>query len=117
MREILFRGKRFSDINDHYSNEWVEGYYYQLGSQHYIRKDIHIWHVDPNTVSQFTGLTDKNGVKIFEGDIYRIGQEVGFVIFKNGSFVWTGNNYPMSYKKIDFIEIIGNIHDNPELIK
>jgi len=129
-REILFRGQRFSGLNEPYSNEWVEGFYYQLGLQHYIRKDIHVWEVDHKTVGQFTGLKDKNGKKIFEGDIVVpcLTRQFGSVIFMDGMFCFTVDQFhselkplcisiSMARKANNPYEVIGNIHDNPELLK
>ena len=78
MREILFRGKRVDN------GEWVEGYYaaepytkntYNYGYILENEKDLFAkkaWLVDSRTVGQFTGLTNKNGTKVFEGDIVAI---------------------------------------------
>ena len=70
MREILFRGKRVAN------GKWVKGFAFEQHSptekeQWYIRSYETDYNVDPETVGQYTGLTDKNGKKIFEGDILR----------------------------------------------
>lgn len=136
MREYLFRGKRKDN------GEWVEGYLGQdtiIGNGKtwlgYVVKPIpqKLWdcdwfEIDPATVGQYTGLKDKNGNRIFEGDIVRFeytGKNLGVegvetVIFECGKF-----GVKWGWHK-DFVcldgfanttkEIIGNIHDNPELI-
>ena len=70
MREILFKAKRLSD------GAWVEGYLYRLHDSlnpfiMFRNRHGEAYEVDPSTVCQYTGLTDKNGKKIFEGDIVR----------------------------------------------
>ena len=147
MREILFRGKRT------YNGEWIEGIYcpyiwamfFKRSEKPHIiilsdDKNIDgLWcEVLPETVGQFTGLTDKNGVRIFEGDIVkgiaysveRIGVIVwideiasfGVRYFKSvNSTAWENSSILRcaSMGKTDEFaaEIIGNIHDNPELFK
>lgn len=157
MREILFRGKCKTD------NEWVYGFPYvtrknavkinwycsEFGS---MRTD----EVAPETVGQYTGLTDKNGKRIFEGDIVKIVDfQMGCVVYECGAFgiavkpyidwnyldseiaeitgcnnspdfcrndnfislwelMW---NYNQEENSCDVVQVIGNIHDNPELLE
>ena len=145
MREILFRGKRTD------CGEWVEGYAAMSGGTFIICDNgltyggFIVYEVIPETVGQFTGLTDKNGVRIFEGDILR-GFEYPFCSNINGEFnyfaeiVWfddssafgiytfknpksnvrgisEGNTDYLEYFNADKWEVIGNIHDNPELLE
>jgi len=140
MREILFRG--FSTD----SGKWVEGFLVQTQSNTYIihpgwyNDDLFISlyniidKVDPATVGQFTGLTDKNGKKIFEGDILKYQMNirtaiVGRVAFVSGAFVFESEELErecdiafasFADDEISFpqhcIEVLGNIHDNPELL-
>ena len=133
MREILFRGKSLKD------NEWTEGYYCRYGwtgkEKDYIIPDYAsaLWgvEVDSNTIGQFTGLTDKNGTKIFEGDIveYEAGGKlrIGRVFFSDfrASFSVTAgkngsariNNDLFNYiQNGNSVTVIGNIYDTPELI-
>ncbi|EAE5019041.1 TPA_asm: hypothetical protein GZQ63_12645 [Listeria monocytogenes] len=84
----------------------------------------------PETVGQFTGLTDKNGKKIFEGDIVEIieidafgnldwNRLKGKVMFSEGAWLVTDNRsfaIPL-WSEINEIEVIGNIHENPELLE
>lgn len=121
-REILFRGKRTDN------GEWVEGYYSPVNIPitgnmgHFINVGgYRAVEIDPETVSQFTGLCDKNGVKIFEGDIVRYGQR-GKVEYNSGSAQFTLNFTNSTYEGFDKIpfcdcEVLGNIHDNPELLE
>ena len=128
MREILFRAKR------EVTNEWVYGYFvneyddFQIYVQPQIITRSGREYVNKNTLGQFTGLNDKNGTKIFEGDIveyttklsrnteeivnvYEIKyskEQARFIAFlPNGVF----DPVAMRYGKV-----IGNIYDNPELI-
>lgn len=113
MREIKFRGKRVDNC------EWVYGNYVWFTGNGF--KEHH--KVIPESVGQYTGLVDKNGVGIYEGDIVRqthFGNEIEFVLFEDGCFV-VKSDYTLTSIISDFkkekIEVIGNIHDNPELLK
>jgi uncharacterized phage protein (TIGR01671 family) len=150
MREILFRGR-----NKH-SCEWEFGCYYKQTEFYGDEIEDHViitsreelsydqalvcYSVQPETVGQFTGLTDKNGTKIFEGDVIQFHKFryepdwVGVVRYENCHYIATGR-MPLAYEKrmgeeafycpfevvisgIDkeTIKVIGNIHDNPELL-
>lgn len=129
MREILFRGKRIDN------GKWVYGslsmeYFAECGCIMISPTSDTCYKVIPDTVGQFTGLTDKNGEKIFEGDILST---------ENGTFENTGMGHVLFYKGMwtsfygqDLLdrdcfdelhevcgerEVIGNIHDNPELLE
>ena len=129
MREILFRGKRVDN------GEWVVGD--SLVHSMYKKGDVcigvieglAIYSVIPESVSEFTGLTDKNGKKIFEGDIvtndYCLEKDktknsiIEYGKWNcsccNGVFGWVSNGF-VDFRDEDVI-VIGNIHDNPELLK
>ena len=126
MREILFRGK-------HSDNKWYYGSLTVGNNQKvYISSCGEAFPIEvyPETVGQYTGLTDNNGERIWEGDIVRCKQERGnegicVVREFNGSFLAcpiTGNLLEMTlysywYNDYDLVEIIGNETDNPELLK
>ena len=147
MRKILFRGKRIDN------GEWVEGFYVclfekekgfykpnhyifdgniKLGEERYVGHGNYVQEVtickrkiDEKTVGQFTGMLDKNGRNIFEGDI--ISDNIGehFIVeFRDGCFMFACNDGGEIYHDImlpiskneqtiyKYGEIIGNIHDN-----
>lgn len=117
--EILFRGKRVDN------GEWVEGYYASIGEYHYIltgRLELvpylgfEHFLVNPETIGQFTGLTDRNGVKIFEGDIVNYNGEPGYVGFdkENAEFLIFFKTWSAGFDSIYCdrnAEVIGNIYD------
>lgn len=136
MREILFRGKKVTD------GEWTYGYYVQV--EDFLddkRRDL-IFEIDsvaypdneivgsneiyPNTLGQYTGLTDKNGVKIFEEDIIwfdggweEYGGNTFEVVFTNGCFYLGRNPDTVCFllkAYIEWAEVVGNIYDSPELL-
>lgn len=146
MRENLYRGIRKDN------EEWVKGDLIKSKDKCYIHPQSNVFQVNnalsklivlyeviPETVGQYTGLTDKNGKKIFEGDIIKVttldtGEErratIGF-----GNFIDENNDdeyigfyiefegmkstiTQLAMKEVkDRFEVIGNIHDNPELLK
>ena len=128
MREILLRGKEIK------TGEWVQGSLVirkdespvpetnELYRQYFIVTEgfaTHEYEVIPATVGQFTGLLDKNGAKIFEGDIIRVrgcNHEIRYV---NCAFVFTNTDLILNEGLLmnNPMEVIGNIHDNPELLE
>ena len=142
MREILFRGKRVDN------GEWVNGYFIKA-NHHWHEHGVHEdwiavdtiqnggwcnvrgkYAVIPETIGQYTGLTDKNGTKIFEGDIVKAQDDIfgspfcngitGKVVYNETAFFIEPKD-PMEtqwlFNECAVYEIIGNIHDNPELLK
>lgn len=118
MREILYRGKDIAG-NWHYGVPLVfTADYVCMTAPHTYNKSV-----IPETVGQYTGLTDKNGNKIFEGDVVQsVELELkGIIVFDEHcrfmiKDLTTGSTYLLSYNN-DIIRVIGNIHDNPELLK
>lgn len=116
MREILFRGKRIDN------REWVEGFYlYTEENTHPVIIDMkclsHI--IIPETVGQFTGLTDKNGKKIFEGDIVKYENKIYEIKYleKYARFAPSNEHSIFMVCAFNHLEVVGNIHDNPGLLK
>ena len=149
MREILFRGKRVG------SEEWVEGFY--LTSPEFDNQEVAVittdkprnpYYVSKETIGQYTGLTDKNGTKIFEGDIIKYTRtnmyapdcsfhkkdlvSIHLVLWDSSVSAFVQQHYSLNDKRIvgkgsavlydnrakeNIVEVIGNIHDNRELLK
>ncbi len=113
MREILFRGKIA------HNGEWVDGDLVQDIFKDQAYADISGYSVDAETVGQYIGLTDKNGKKIFEGDIVKTNTDICVIVWQGSRFIAKKTNKrPMTLQYIKFSgEVIGNIYDNPELLK
>jgi len=122
-REILYRGINFQkewvygDLFHSYANDDIAIAYYREGS-----KTPTFDAIFPESFGQYTGLTDKNGVKIFEGDIISIGDpNIKYItMWRNDGFcakqIGASSYIGLTYWASD-IEVLGNVIDNPELIK
>jgi len=132
MREILFRGQRVD------TKEWVYGWYFEsfTGISYIIVMHDHIlgvtemYEVIKETVGQFTYKIDKDEVRIFEGDLMRIGHyqnvhaivwsEKGYWLCKpvvENSYHYTGRALWFMDTEFPYATVIGNIHTNPELLE
>lgn len=135
MREILFRGKRKNN------GKWVYGFYALFASNKGLKHGIYTgtetgcvipYEVDPETIGQFTGLTDRNGKKIFEGDIVKEWSSHWKTPLKTEINIYEvvceylgslhlirkteyGENSTPLYRR-SVVEVIGNIYDSPELL-
>ncbi|MFQ9429756.1 MAG: YopX family protein [Ruminococcus bicirculans (ex Wegman et al. 2014)] len=142
MREILFRGKRTDN------GEWVSGYYVCKKRPYFKNEGVNLEHlicrnleiengdckqfvdtimttyvVNPETIGQYTGVTDVNGNKIFEGDIVwnSYNEDYGKVEWDNDTarFIITCSTFTVNFNSVwgEKLEIDGNVYDNPELLK
>lgn len=113
MREILFRGQ---DIH----GEWHIGLVAHIGNAWYISNKAGVataYEVIPKTIGQYTGLKDKKGNKIFEGDIVKFGSFIPGAEEYMGEINWDYSLFD-EYKYVWNIkcEVVGNIHDNIDLL-
>ena len=125
MREIMFRGKclncqkfKYGDL-EHSDDEALINAFSFFNKECWCDASVY---VDPETVGQYTGLTDKNDTKIFEGDIVYVPdeEEAGVVAWDDESARFTielpGLLIDFENYSAIYMEVIGNIYDNPELI-
>ena len=120
MREILFRGKRLDN------SEWVYGSFIQVEHEDgsfttaiFQKKDAGgDAEVSPVTVGQYTGLKDKHGKRIFEGDIVRLSELYysGKAVIRFCGAAFKACEEVFSYQVSESMEVIGNIHDNKSLL-
>lgn len=132
MRELKFKAKCVGiDEQSTPADGWVEGYYRLDVSGgklcHYIFNCPMEWEIDPNTLGQFTGLFDRNGIEIYENDVIKaacflgepscivkwdvIGARFVFVSTESGGYLT-----PRDFN-FDYVEVIGNTTDKPEMAK
>jgi len=122
MRTIRFRG--FNAKN----NQWLYGSHIINRGKHFVAPDEFAddktwedYEVETETVGQFTGLHDKNGREIYEGDIVRHDEngECFVVVYDAPEFCYKDNSFGYRFMVYtsELITVIGNIHDNPELLE
>ena len=130
MREILFRGKFGNELKYGFLSIEPRGL---VIKEQYKNDSSNVWHIESDTIGQYTGFKDKDGNKIFEGDIVEFTNSDGdttlYEVFwdgNNGKFAIaaSGNrNYVDDFELFErneyfkLFEVIGNIYDSPELLK
>ena len=122
MREIIFRGQRPDN------GEWVYGFLTKMWGEYHIvdgNNENSAYEVIPETIGQYTGVIDKNGKKVFEGDVVEYAGSYGEIVFveRRGAFMsrerdmyceWLSN---LPQYGTGIVEIIGNIYDNKEILE
>ncbi len=139
MREILFKGKDWigdwhigsivhkvcenNTVTNYYANSGMCNHIIEVGDYYIIDENGEGFWVLPATIGQFIGLTDKNGVKIFEGDVVNYNNGLVSEIFKvvynekYARFTFTRPNTVFAVFNTEKCEVVGNVHDNPELME